>query len=148
MPSLSLALPGTIHGRCHCGNLRYTLAWPASSAPTLRACACDYCSRHGALWTSHPDAPVTLSIDDPARVLPYRFGTASADFLVCRRCGILTLTRCLLPSGARTVVNANTFENLALEHCARLATDFDGEDQAQRMARRQRNWSPLTELGP
>lgn len=148
MPSPSLALPGTILGRCHCGNLRYALAWPVSSAPTLRACACDYCSRHGALWTSHPDAPVTLSIDDRARVLPYRFGTASADFLVCRRCGILTLTRCFLAGGALTVVNANTFENLALEHCARIATDFDGEDQAQRLARRQRNWSPLTELGP
>ena len=148
MPSPSLALPGAIHGRCHCGNLRYTLAWPASTAPTLRACACDYCSRHGALWTSHPDAVVTLNIDDPARVLPYRFGTASADFLVCRRCGILTLTRCLLASGACTVVNANTFENLDLEHCTRIATDFDGEDLTQRMTRRQRNWSPLTVLGP
>lgn len=148
MQTSSLALPGTIHGRCHCGNLRYTLQWPASLAPTLRACACDYCSRQGALWTSQADAPVTLTINDPARVLPYRFGTASADFLVCGCCGILTLTRCTFDGGERTVVNANTFENVALEQCARIATDFDGEDQAQRMARRQRNWSPLSVLKP
>ena len=141
-------LPKTIRGRCHCGNLSYTLHWPQSSAPTLRACACDYCSRHGALWTSHPDAPVTLTILETAQVLPYRFATASADFLVCRRCGILTLTRCVLDDGERTVVNANTFENLALEYCARVTTNFDGEDRAQRLARRQRNWSPLIVVAP
>ena len=146
MSTPSLDLPGSIHGRCHCGNLGYTLHWPAATAPTLRACGCDYCSRHGALWTSHPDAPVTLTINDPELVLPYRFATASADFLVCRRCGILTLTRCTLDDGARTVVNANTFETLAVAHCTRIATDFDGEDTAQRLARRQRNWSPLTVL--
>jgi len=140
----SCALPASIHGRCHCGNLSYVLDWPLTDAPTLRACGCDYCSRHGALWTSHPTAAVTLTIAEPEQVLPYRFGTASADFLVCRRCGILTLTRCALDAGLRTVVNANTFENLALEDCARVATDFDGEDRAQRLARRQRNWSPLT----
>ncbi len=141
-------LPETIHGRCHCGNLRYTLRWPDTTAPILRACACDYCSRHGALWTSRADAPVILTILEPAQVLPYRFATASADFLVCRRCGILTLARCALEDGERSVVNANTFENLALEHCARVATNFDGEDRAQRLARRQRNWSPLTVVAP
>jgi len=144
MSASSEILPGTIHGRCHCGNLCYTLAWPLATAPTLRACGCDYCSRHGALWTSHPAAHVTLTIADSTQALPYRFGTASADFLVCRRCGILALTRCKLTDGERTVVNANTFENLPLDHCARVATDFDGEDKEQRLARRQRNWSPLT----
>lgn len=141
-------LPGPIDGRCHCGNLQYTLHWPLDTAPTLRACGCDYCSRHGALWTSLPDAPVRLSIADPQRVLSYRFGTGSADFLVCRRCGILTLTRCQFDDGARTVVNANTFLHLPLEACTRIATDFDGEDRDQRLARRQRNWSPLEVVTP
>jgi hypothetical protein len=144
----SRALPASIHGRCHCGNLSYALGWPSASAPTLRACGCDYCSRHGALWTSHPAAAVTLTILVPELVLPYRFGTASADFLVCRRCGILTLTRCALDDGQRTVVNANTFEDWPLLECPRIATDFDGEDRQQRLARRQRNWSPLTVISP
>lgn len=141
-------LPGVIHGRCHCGVLNYTLAWPFTSAPTLRACGCDYCSRHGALWTSDPKAVVTLAIVDATLVLPYRFATASADFLVCRRCGVLTLARCALADGERCVINANTFENLGIEHCGRVATDFDGEDREQRLARRQRNWSPLTVTSP
>ena len=143
MSSPTATLPSPIQGRCHCGNLQYSLAWPSLDAPVLRACGCDYCSRHSALWTSHPAAPVTLNIADPSLLLPYRFGTASADFLVCLRCGVLTLTRCELPDGLRTVVNANTFENLPLTHCPRVATDFDGEDREQRLARRQRNWSPL-----
>ena len=99
MSALDVELPGSIHGRCHCGNLRFTLHWPFDTAPILRACGCDYCARHGALWTSHPDARVSLTIADPAAVLPYRFGTAAADFLVCRRCFILTLTRCTLSDG-------------------------------------------------
>lgn len=148
MSFIPLALPATIEGGCHCGNLRYRLAWPRADAPTLRACGCDYCSCHGALWTSHPDAGVALRIVDAEAVLPYRFGTASADFLVCRRCGVLSLTRCDFDDGARTVVNANTFDNLPLEQCSRVTTDFDGEDVEQRLARRRRNWSPLTIITP
>ncbi|MBK8960829.1 MAG: hypothetical protein IPM80_21020 [Proteobacteria bacterium] len=140
----NLALPAAIEGSCHCRNLRYTLHWRLAEAPTLRACGCDYCSRHGALWTSHPEAPVTLTIADQSLVLPYRFGTGSADFLLCRRCGILSLTRCEFEDGARTVVNANTFDTLSLAQCARISTDFDAENLDQRLARRQRNWSPLT----
>ncbi|MCC6709942.1 MAG: hypothetical protein IT492_20490 [Gammaproteobacteria bacterium] len=148
MSSTLLTLPAVISGGCHCGNLHYSLHWPLAEAPTLRACGCDYCTRHGALWTSHPEAEVRLCIDNEAAVLPYRFGTASADFLVCRRCGILTLTRCEFEDALRTVVNANTFDNLALTQCARINTDFEAEDLEQRLARRRRNWSPLTVVAP
>ena len=137
-------LPPDIHGRCHCGNLSYHLYWPAATTLILRACGCDYCSRHGALWISHPAALITLTVAAQDLVLLYRFGTESADFLVCRRCGILTLARCAHASGERAVVNANTFENLSPAQCGRAATDFDNEDLAERLARRLRNWSPLT----
>lgn len=144
-PADPTAVPGTIHGGCHCGILRYTLAWPDTSAPTLRACGCDYCSRHGAAWTSHSAAPVTLTLDDPGAALAYRFGSGTADFLSCARCGVLVIACCALPDGERAVVNGNTFDSLDPGHCPRVATDFDSEagDTAARLARRQRNWSPL-----
>ena len=143
-----MAVPDTrattlLGGRCHCGNLQYAMVWRSAVSLTLRACGCGYCSRHGAAWISHPDAPVELIIRDSDLVLAYRFGTASADFLSCRRCGILTLARADIAGHAYAVLNANTLESVDPRECARVATDFDGEDRDQRRARRQHNWSPL-----
>lgn len=144
-PADIAAAPGTIFGGCHCGNLRYTLAWPLPEAPTLRVCGCDYCTRHGAAWTSHPEARLSLVVQTPGQLIAYRFGSATADFLACGCCGILTLAACAFEDGERAVVNANTFDSLDAATCPRIATDFDAEanDTAARLARRRRNWSPL-----
>jgi len=133
-----------LHGSCHCGTLRYTIDWPPALAIEGRACACDYCARHGAVWTSHPDARTALAVADESAILRYRFGTSSADFIVCRRCGILVIAVCVMEDGARCVVNVNSLDDVEASDIARRATNFDGEDLASRLARRRRNWMPVS----
>jgi hypothetical protein len=131
-------------GGCHCGALSYTIDWPPGLALEGRACACDYCARHGAVWTSHPDARAQLTVGEESAILRYRFGTSSADFIVCRRCGILVIAVCVLEDGARCVINVNSLDNVDASEIGRRATNFDGEDLASRLARRRRNWMPVS----
>jgi hypothetical protein len=132
----------TLMGRCHCGNIHYTVTWPAAGPVPVRACSCDYCARHGAAWTSHPDARLALAVTRPEDLTDYRFGTGTASFHLCARCGILTHALCEIDGDRLAVINANTLEELEPADFVRTVTDFAGEDVAARLARRRRNWMP------
>jgi hypothetical protein len=99
------------------------------------------CTRHGARWTSHPDGAFRLSIADPALITHYRFGSNSADFHVCTRCGAIPIVTSLIEGRRYAVLNANTFE-VERSHFVESATNFEGETLAERLARRRRNWMP------
>jgi hypothetical protein len=78
-----------IGGSCHCGNLRFTFEWPTrGSIIPVRACSCGLCTKHKAVWTSHPNGRFSLVIGDEDQLNRYRFGTKTADFHVCRACGV------------------------------------------------------------
>ena len=78
-----------IAGACHCGTLRFALHWPDDAATIpARACGCTFCTKHGAVWTSHPGARLQVSVSDAAHWQRYAFGTKTADFHVCGRCGV------------------------------------------------------------
>src|ERR1051326_1636781 len=81
----------TFSGRCHCGALEVlfeTAAAPASLEP--RACQCSFCVRHGARCVSDPNGRITLIVHghDREQLVRYRFGLRTADFLLCRTCGV------------------------------------------------------------
>ena len=132
-----------IHGSCHCGNIRLTFDWP-DSEPTIpvRACSCRLCTKHRAVWTSHPDGRFYLRIADDSQVTLYRFGTKSADFHVCLTCGVVPIATCMIESNRYAVVNVNSFDGLDRSQLVETATDFEGETTVQRLARRRRNWTP------
>ena len=132
-----------IHGSCHCGNIRVTFDWPGS-APTIpvRACGCALCTKHKAVWTSHPDGRFDLRIADATRVTRYRFGTETADFHICLTCGVIPIVTCTIEGTRYAVVNVNTFDDLAQLQLVETAADFDGEATQARLARRRRNWTP------
>ena len=135
----------TLRGGCHCENLRYVVTWPMLVPPLpVRACGCDYCSRQGAQWFSNPAAHCTLSIDDHSALLRYQFGTRTADFFSCARCGILTAAVSTIAGAAYTVINANTLADISASDLVRSTTDFSSEERAERLARRTRNWMPVT----
>jgi hypothetical protein len=73
----------------------------------------------------------------------YRFGTGTAEFLICPRCGscIAAVDRADGPPIA--VLNLNAFDDPRLDVPA-TATDFEGEASSQRSARRRRVWTPAT----
>ena len=130
-----------IEGKCHCGNIRYDVEWPDhAKAIAIRACGCTFCIKHGGCWTSHPQAKLEAEIRDASSLSKYAFGTRTADFYVCARCGAVPFVVSEIDGRSYAVVNANTFENVPPESLDRSAADFEGEGTGARLERRKRNW--------
>jgi hypothetical protein len=130
-----------IHGKCHCGNIAFTLEWPGVPAEVpARACGCTFCVKHGGVWTSNPNAKLSITHQKQDAVSRYAFGTETATFHVCIRCGAVPVVTSEIANRLYAVVNVNTFEDFDLSLLRRQAANFDGEEQESRLARRQRNW--------
>ena len=130
-----------IEGKCHCGNIRYVLDWPGDATEiTARTCGCTFCIKHGGSWTSHRDAKLAAEVRDASVVSKYRFGTGTADFYVCSRCGAVPFVTSAIGDHLYAVVNVNTFESVDPSSLVRTTTSFDGEGTGDRLERRQRNW--------
>lgn len=130
-----------IGGKCHCGNIQYTLDWPDDGTGiAVRACGCTFCAKHGGSWTSHPQAQLEAQIRDASLLSKYVFGTETADFHVCARCGGVPFVVSTIDGHSYAVVNVNTLEGVDTSSMARTATDFDAEQPRERLDRRKRNW--------
>ena len=130
-------------GGCHCGNLRLTLRLSQPpEAVRLRACGCSFCRVHATRTTSDPHGWVEIRAADWSLVEPYRFGTGTAEFLICRRCGVYIGAVCETASGARAVINTNCLEDRVLFTGTAAPVDHDGEAPADRLARRAAHWTP------
>ena len=128
-------------GKCHCGNIAFTLAWEGDRPEIpARACGCSFCVKHGGVWTSNPKATLAVTVADPSLVSKYAFGTRTATFHVCSRCGGVPLVTSEIDDHLYAVVNVNTLENVDPTQLRRSAADFEGEDVSSRLARRKRNW--------
>lgn len=130
-------------GGCHCGNLRLTMRLSATPEDVqLRACGCSFCRAHSTRTTSDPRGSVEIWADDWSLVEPYRFGSGTAEFLVCRRCGVYIGAVCDTAAGARAVINTNSLDDRARFTGSPAAVDHDGETLDDRLARRASNWTP------
>jgi len=130
-----------IAGSCHCGNIRYTLHWPMDDGGIpARRCGCTFCTKHGGAWTSHPQARLRVQVSDARYVNRYAFGTETADFVMCTRCGVAPLVTSAIEGSTYAVVNVNTFDGVARERIKSTPSSFEGEDAGSRLQRRRRNW--------
>lgn len=128
-----------INGKCHCGNIRFELAWPDDDI-VARACSCSFCSKHAGVWCAHPQAGLRIHVADQALVSPYTFATKTAVFEVCARCGVVPLVISEVAARRYAVVNVNAFENVDRSRIKRSSVSFDGEEAGARLERRQRYW--------
>lgn len=130
-----------ISGGCHCGNITFKLNWsPEPAEIPARACGCTFCIKHGGVWTSCPTGALRVQVKDASQVSAYVFGTKTADFHICTRCGVAPVVSCGLDDRLYAVVNVNTFEGVPAEMLKHSPASFDGEDEAARLARRRRGW--------
>jgi hypothetical protein len=130
-----------IHGRCHCGNVSFTLDWePDPAEIRARECGCSFCRKHGGVWTSHPDGRLRIAVAEPRLLNRYAFGTQTAEFLVCARCGIVPVVTSRIDGREYAVVSVNAFENVDRAIIRKSGADFEGEGTGDRLARRKRNW--------
>jgi hypothetical protein len=136
-----------ISGGCHCGNIRFQLAWPDDEPQiSVRECGCSFCRKHGGAWTSNRRAELDVQIEDASLVTMYKFGTATADFYVCSVCGVTPFVVSEIDGRLYGVVNVNAFEDTPGVTFSSSSTDFDGEDVGSRLERRQLNWIPVIRL--
>ena len=128
-------------GRCHCGALAFVLT---SDAPPdtwqVRACQCAFCRAHASLSVSDPKGTLRFTHRDPTRLQRYQFALRTADFLLCRDCGvyIAAVTR----DGKHGIINTRALvEPPALGEPKPMV--YDGESEATRLARRAERWTPV-----
>ena len=131
-----------IQGKCHCGNISFVLDWkPAPAQIPARSCSCTFCRKHGGVWTSTPTGVLRVAIREPAAASSYSFGTRTAKFHVCARCGVVPVVTSLIDGRLYAVVSVNAFEAVdPTLLCLAAAADFDGETEQTRLARRKRHW--------
>lgn len=132
-----------IEGRCHCGNIEYVLRTDTPLADvTLRICRCDFCLRHRPRYWSDPAGALEVTVAHTDELQRYRFGHGTADFVLCRNCGVFAFAVTEVDGAHYAVANLN----LALGRDANLPETFIealAENEAERTARRARNWTPV-----
>ena len=132
-------------GGCHCGNLRLNLRLSQPPVETrLRACGCSFCRAHNTRTTSDPLGSVEIWADDWSLVQSYRFGSGTAEFLICKRCGVYIGAIGDTAAGMRAVINTACLDDRAAFTAEPSPTDHEGETTEDRLARRAANWTPAT----
>jgi len=130
-----------VRGRCHCGNISFALDWdPDPAEIPARACGCTFCRKHGGVWTSNPSGRLTVGVREPEQVTKYAFGTQTAHFHVCGRCGVVPVVTSEIDGGLYAVVSVNAFEGVDPALIKPAPVSFEGEDEGSRLARRKRSW--------
>ena len=81
-----------------------------------------------------------MTTRDPSLVSNYAFGTRTAEFHVCARCGTVPVVTSRIDGHLYAVVSVNAFEDVDQSLIHRQSASFDGEGTESRLARRKRNW--------
>jgi hypothetical protein len=133
-------------GTCHCEAIgfQYETALTPSDWP-MRACGCRFCRTHGAVTTSDPGGALELVCREPGQLMRYRFGLGTADFWVCRGCGVYV--GAATSDGRFGLVNTNALIDRHPALPPPRPMSYDGETAAARMARRAQRWTPLKTTG-
>ncbi len=133
-------------GACHCGAIEvvYRTRLPVGKLHVGR-CGCSFCRIHGARTSSDSGGSLEISERSPGATR-YRFGLRTADFLLCRGCGAYIAAAIDVDDGAFATLNVNLLAERAAFDPAPPVVDYDGETEADRLARRRRQWTPTSIL--
>ena len=131
-------------GSCHCRRIVFRYATDIQPAKwAVRACQCSFCRRHGAACTSDPDGQVIFTEQQDGEQSWYRFGLQTADFLVCPICGIYVGAVIQTPQGWFATINCHTLDEPPNDLPEETAVRYDNESASERLARRERVWTPM-----
>ncbi|AEH90080.1 glutathione-dependent formaldehyde-activating GFA [Mesorhizobium opportunistum WSM2075] len=135
----------TVHaGGCHCGNIRLRFSTDLDpSQIEVRACQCAFCIKHGSRAVADPLGQLIVSVEDHARLHRYRFGLRTADYLICRDCGVYVAAVTTDGGDARAIVIVNALDDRLRFSREPAAMDYDAESRQERIARRQARWMPV-----
>ena len=132
-------------GGCHCNAIGYQ--FETALAPTnwsIRACQCAFCRAHGALSTSDPDGRVTFTLGS-ADLHRYRFALRTADFLLCKKCGVYVGAVIDVADKRYAIINTRTLQPQPEDLADVEPISYAGEDSAGRISRRAERWTPVVD---
>lgn len=132
-------------GSCHCGAIgfRYTTArQPADWS--VRACQCRFCRMHDALSTSDTQGELAFSCKDADALQRYRFALRTADFLLCRNCGVYVGAVIEVDGRHFGIINTHALDSAPDDMADVGAISYDSENTAGRVARREERWTPVS----
>ena len=101
---------------------------------------------HGGVYTSDPDGKLDVDILDSSLVNEYQFGTKTAKFYICTRCGVVPIVSSEIEDNLYAVVNVNTFQNVDKSDLEQSTTNFEGETTTSRLERRSKTWIPVVTI--
>ena len=131
----------TFEGGCHCGNIRFAyVTQEGGRGVQPRRCACEFCTRHGNVYVSDPGGELAIQVKDDGAVSRYRFGHETADFLVCRICGVMPVVVSRIDGNDYGIVNHNAIDEAPVPARDLPTADLGGETREIRLARRKSNW--------
>lgn len=136
----------TYQGSCHCGAIGfefYTKLPP--SEWDVRACQCSFCKAHAAACTSDPLGRVAIACPDESKLQRYRFGLHTADFLVCRNCGVYLGAVLTGATQSFATINTNAMPSLHPPIPAPRHVEYGCEPSDARVHRRLAKWTPVVE---
>ncbi|MEO1037459.1 MAG: hypothetical protein AAFX44_18015 [Pseudomonadota bacterium] len=138
-----------LSGRCHCGNIRFDFTRSTASRQiAVRLCGCSFCQKHSGAWTSDPAGSISVSVKDETALNLYAFGTETAEFYVCSRCGVVPLVVSEIDGQRYAVVSVRAFDRAAELEFVEANTDYSAEYVTGRLERRKANWIPQVEFLP
>jgi hypothetical protein len=132
-------LDDALGGGCHCGNISVQLrlaGTPDSYRP--RTCDCDYCRKHGASYISDPQGSLLIRMRTAHDTAAYRQGSAAAEFLVCRNCGVLVAVIYNDDRSVHAAVNVR-----ALDPAIRFGPDLPVSPQTLSAPEKLRRWREI-----
>lgn len=134
-------------GSCHCGALEFTYETRrVPRAWVVQACQCGFCRGHGSLATADPAGVVQFRYVYPDRLRRYRFGLRTADYLLCRECGVCIAAVLMTGSGAVASIHVNTLRERPRGLATARPQGCRPETVEVRRARRRDGWTPV--FGP
>lgn len=140
-------MPNDFTGSCHCGAIGFTFR-TAIELPdwSIRACQCSFCRAHDAQSTSDPAGQISFIASRLESLQKYRFGLRTADFLLCRECGVYIGAVIASAGNAFGIVNVRALKETP-DDLANIATiSYDAEDVDDRISRREERWTPVIEV--
>ena len=137
-----------ISGRCHCGNIEYQFISPVPKMELpIKSCDCSFCSKQGAVYTSHPQGELQVDVKEKEKISFYQFGEEAADVFFCSVCGVFPFILGEIEGQHYAVLNANSINGLNIDRSAIVPLpQLDYQSTEERTQRWRRSWIPKVEI--
>jgi hypothetical protein len=99
---------------------------------------------HDALSTSDPGGTLEFMSNNRDLLQRYRFALRTADFLLCRQCGVYIGAIIESPAGRFGIINTHALESIPDDIAEVGAISYDDEDVPGRISRREERWTPVS----